>query len=57
MLPRATASSSATRAEAPADTAFARAVVGEMGGPDYLDVMAAFDAALERTRPTASVSA
>ncbi len=30
------------------DTAFARAVVGDMGGPDYLDVMAAFDAALER---------
>lgn len=30
------------------DTAFARAVVGDMGGPDYRDVMAAFDAALER---------
>ena len=30
------------------DTAFARAVVGDMGGPDYLDVMTAFDAALER---------
>jgi dipeptidyl aminopeptidase/acylaminoacyl peptidase len=28
------------------DTAFARAVVGDMGGPDYHDVMAAFDAAL-----------
>jgi len=30
------------------DTAFARALVGDMGGPDYNDVMAAFDAALER---------
>ncbi len=30
------------------DTAFSRAVVGDMGGPDYLDVMSAFDAALER---------
>ena len=30
------------------DTAFARALVGDMGGPDYEDVMAAFDAALER---------
>ncbi|MBK6317319.1 MAG: S9 family peptidase [Dehalococcoidia bacterium] len=30
------------------DTGFARALVGDMGGPDYLDVMAAFDAALER---------
>lgn len=30
------------------DTAFARALVGDMGGPDYRDVMAAFDAALER---------
>ncbi len=30
------------------DTAFARALVGQMGGPDYEDVMAAFDAALER---------
>lgn len=30
------------------DTAFARAVVGDMGGPDYHDVMTAFDAALER---------
>jgi dipeptidyl aminopeptidase/acylaminoacyl peptidase len=30
------------------DTAFARAPVGDMGGPDYRDVMAAFDAALER---------
>lgn len=30
------------------DTAFSRAVVGDMGGPDYRDVMAAFDAALER---------
>jgi dipeptidyl aminopeptidase/acylaminoacyl peptidase len=30
------------------DTAFARALVGDMGGPDYRDVMAAFDGALER---------
>ena len=30
------------------DTAFARAVVGDMGGPDFSDVMAAFDAALDR---------
>ncbi|MEO8539573.1 MAG: S9 family peptidase [bacterium] len=30
------------------DTAFSRAVVGDMGGPDYRDVMAALDAALER---------
>ena len=30
------------------DTGFARALVGDMGGPDYRDVMAAFDAALER---------
>jgi dipeptidyl aminopeptidase/acylaminoacyl peptidase len=30
------------------DTPFARALVGDMGGPDYRDVMAAFDAALER---------
>lgn len=30
------------------DTAFAQAVVGNMGGPDYHDVMAAFEAALER---------
>ncbi len=30
------------------DTGFSRAVVGDMGGPDYRDVMAAFDAALER---------
>jgi dipeptidyl aminopeptidase/acylaminoacyl peptidase len=30
------------------DTGFARAPVGDMGGPDYRDVMAAFDAALER---------
>jgi dipeptidyl aminopeptidase/acylaminoacyl peptidase len=30
------------------DTAFARALVGDMGGPDYRDVLAAFDAALER---------
>ena len=30
------------------DTAFSRAVVGDMGGPDYLDVMTAFDAALAR---------
>lgn len=30
------------------DTPFSRAVVGDMGGPDYRDVMAAFDAALER---------
>lgn len=30
------------------DTAFARALVGDMGGPDYRDVMAAFEAALER---------
>jgi len=30
------------------DTAFARALVGDMGGPDFHDVMAAFDAALER---------
>ena len=29
-------------------TAFAQALVGDMGGPDYHDVMAAFDAALER---------
>lgn len=29
-------------------TAFARALVGDMGGPDFHDVMAAFDAALER---------
>lgn len=30
------------------DTGFARALVGDMGGPDYRDVMAAFDAALDR---------
>lgn len=30
------------------DTAFARAPVGDVGGPDYHDVMAAFDAALAR---------
>ena len=30
------------------DTDFARALVGDMGGPDYEDVIAAFDAALER---------
>jgi dipeptidyl aminopeptidase/acylaminoacyl peptidase len=30
------------------DTAFARALVGDMGGPDYRDVLACFDAALER---------
>ncbi|MGE3073409.1 MAG: prolyl oligopeptidase family serine peptidase [Dehalococcoidia bacterium] len=30
------------------DAGFSRAVVGDMGGPDYRDVMAAFDAALER---------
>lgn len=30
------------------DTAFARSLVGDMGGPDYRDVLAAFDAALER---------
>jgi len=30
------------------DTAFARALVGDMGGPDYRDVMAAFEAALDR---------
>ncbi|MBE0611827.1 MAG: S9 family peptidase, partial [Dehalococcoidia bacterium] len=30
------------------DTAFARAPVGDMGGPDYRDVIAAFEAALER---------
>jgi len=30
------------------DTAFARALVGDMGGPDYRDVIAAFDAALDR---------
>ncbi len=30
------------------DTAFARALVGDMGGPDYRDVLAAFEAALER---------
>lgn len=30
------------------DTAFARALVGDMGGPDYGDVMAAFEAALAR---------
>ena len=30
------------------DTGFARALVGDMGGPDYRDVMAAFEAALER---------
>jgi dipeptidyl aminopeptidase/acylaminoacyl peptidase len=30
------------------DTAFARALVGDMGGPDCRDVLAAFDAALER---------
>jgi len=30
------------------DTAFARALVGDMGGPDYRDVMAAFDCAIER---------
>ena len=29
-------------------TDFARALVGDMGGPDYHDVMAAFEAALER---------
>lgn len=29
-------------------TAFARELVGDMGGPDYRDVMTAFDAALER---------
>jgi dipeptidyl aminopeptidase/acylaminoacyl peptidase len=30
------------------DTPFARAVVGDMGGPDYRDVKACFDAALQR---------
>lgn len=30
------------------DTAFSRALVGDMGGPDYRDVLTAFDAALER---------
>ncbi|MCE7927592.1 MAG: S9 family peptidase [Chloroflexi bacterium CFX7] len=30
------------------DTAFGRALVGDMGGPDYHDVMAAFEAALTR---------
>ncbi len=30
------------------DTGFSRAVVGDMGGPDYRDVTAAFDAALEK---------
>ncbi len=30
------------------DTAFARALVGDMGGPDYCDVIAAFDAAIGR---------
>ncbi|HEX6029843.1 MAG TPA: S9 family peptidase, partial [Tepidiformaceae bacterium] len=30
------------------DTAFARALVEDMGGPDYRDVIAAFQAALER---------
>ena len=30
------------------DTGFARSLVGDMGGPDFRDVMAAFDAALER---------
>jgi len=30
------------------DTAFARAIIGDLGGADYADVMAAFDAALER---------
>jgi len=30
------------------DTAFARAPVGDMGGPDYHDVMTAFEAAVER---------
>jgi dipeptidyl aminopeptidase/acylaminoacyl peptidase len=30
------------------DTGFSRALVGDMGGPDYRDVMAAFEAALER---------
>ncbi len=30
------------------DTAFARAIVGDMGGPDYHDVIAAFEAALRR---------
>jgi dipeptidyl aminopeptidase/acylaminoacyl peptidase len=30
------------------DTAFARALVGDMGGPDYRDVLACFDAAMER---------
>lgn len=30
------------------DTGFARALVGDMGGPDYRDVMASLDAALER---------
>jgi dipeptidyl aminopeptidase/acylaminoacyl peptidase len=29
-------------------TAFSRALVGNMGGPDYRDVMSAFEAALER---------
>ncbi len=29
-------------------TAFSRALVGDMGGPDYHDVMTAFEAALER---------
>jgi dipeptidyl aminopeptidase/acylaminoacyl peptidase len=36
------------RGSAGQDTAFARALVGDMGGPDYSDVMACFDAALER---------
>jgi dipeptidyl aminopeptidase/acylaminoacyl peptidase len=30
------------------DTSFARALVGDMGGPDYRDVIAAFEAALDR---------
>lgn len=30
------------------DTAFARGPVGDMGGPDYRDVMAAFEGALDR---------
>ena len=30
------------------DTAFARALIGDLGGPDYRDVMAAFEAALAR---------
>lgn len=30
------------------DTGFSRAIIGDLGGADYHDVMAAFDAALER---------